>query len=180
MKLCGQEGLSDEEMARLLQLLTNKDININCCSKFTCNTPLMLICSSKSDYLIGLVTTLLQREDVDLSLTNRHGHSALTLLCRQSQNASLVECVRLLVNRGMDVAVKDCYNRCALHLLCQYYKGEDLISIALLLTREDMDVKNCVQILRGRKLCNYANLLDDLIHSICRNPPNLPPADLSP
>lgn len=170
-------------MARLLQLLTNKEININCCSKFTCNTPLMLICSSKSDYLIGFVSVLLQREDVDLTLTNRFGHSALTLLCRQSQNASLLECVQLLVNRGMDVAAKDCYNRCALHLLCQYYKGEDLINIGRLLIRADMDLnelKKCVKILRSRTLRNYANLLDDLIYSICRKSRIEHPADLRP
>jgi len=168
LKLCGQEGLSETEMGRLLQLMAEKDVNINCCAKFTCNTPLMLICSSKSDHLIVLVKALLQREDVDLSLKNRLGHTALTLLIRQSQNASLIDCVRLLVNHGMDVAEKDIYNRCALHLLCQYYKGEDLINIARLLIHKDMDPKdleNCVEILRGSKLRTDAGHLHDLVHS---------------
>ena len=130
----------------------------------------MLICATQNDRLIPLVKALLQREDVDLTLRNRHGHNVLTLLCRESQNAKLVECVRLLVNRGIDVAAKDRYNRSALHLLCQYYKGEDLIDIARLLIRADMahkDLKNCVKELRSRKLRH--DLLDDLIHSICRN-----------
>jgi ankyrin repeat protein len=172
LKLCEREHLNDEETARLLQLLTDTGININCSSEITCHTPLMLICSTKSEYLIGLIEALLQREDVDLSLANRFGHTALTLLCRQSRNSSLLECVQLLVNHGIDVAAKDIYNRCALHLLCQYYKGEDLIQIARMLIREDMDVKelvNCVEILRGHQLYSDADLIDDLIYSVCRN-----------
>ena len=159
-------------MARLIWLTTDSAININCCLKATSNTPLTLICATQNERLIPLVNALLKREDVDLTLRNRYGHTALTLLVRQSQNANLIDCILLLVNRGMDVAAKDSCNRCALYLLCQYYEGVDFINVARLLTRADMDPKDlkiCVKILRVRKLNSDAQLLLKLFRSMCRN-----------
>jgi len=170
LELCGQEGLNEEDMARLTRLLLNNDVSVNCCRKLTCDTPLMLLCSSKTNSLVSLLKMLLQRQDLDLSLRNRLGQNSLSLLCRNSQNVNMLHCVRLLVDRGTDVTSKDCYGRCCLNLLCRFYKGRDIIEITRLLIHPDMeaeDLQTCVDILRGRKLRH--DLLEDLIRAMDRN-----------
>ena len=143
--MLSHECLDEAGLARARELFLDESLNINFRVLFTRCTPLLLLCryNKSSTQLLSLLQLLLERPDLDITVTNRDGHNAITLVCQYYPHDNLLDCVRLLIRRGGDVrqylnakkgAVK---TKNALYLLCDNYKGEHLIDVARLLLAKD-------------------------------------------
>ena len=119
MKLCSNPQLNDVDVSRFQELVEDKTVNVNFGSDalFNNQTPLMALCSSPkfNSLHFRCAKLLLQREDIDVNVRDRHGLTALLLFCsggatgffdfnkRNHRTKGLVEIVQLLLVRGADL-----------------------------------------------------------------------------
>lgn len=165
----------------MVELFLDESVNINFRVPFSRYTPLLLLCrhNKSNTQLLPLLQVLLERADLDVTVTSRDGHNAITLLCQYYPNNNLLDCVRILIRRGADVrqhlieSKRTMKTRNALYLLCDYHKGEHLIDIARLLLAKDSSEKslatalNSVPLLYKHGVIPAARILENLIRSYC-------------
>lgn len=170
MTLCRKKSLTEAGIVRIRQLVLEAEVNVNCVSTHSsdsASTPLLLLCyHNRSESLYKCLKYFLEREHTDLQMTNSHGHSALTLLCRFYTHHDLIHHVRLLSSFGIDVAIKERNGRIALNLLCQYYTGDDLMDIARFLLSKRIDrqsLDRAVMTLRSRHLRRDSEILSQIV-----------------
>ena len=143
LHLSSLPSLSEEQVARFVELVADIELNVNC-KKYS-STPILLLCrNNQNESLYPCLKSILAREDVDLQITN-HGNNALMLLSRYYPLSNpLIDCIRLLVNRGMDINMKNCKenSKTALFFLSQNTLiSKNLIDVARLLINENSDFK---------------------------------------
>ena len=136
--------MTKDEIALLSNLAARDSVNINCIKQSSRETPLMLLCRhNQSGSLYPALKELLKWKEIDLSLTNSRGHSALTLLCRYNGHTNLIDCLELLVKNGVNIKEKITVKkstRNALDLLSLYYRGQNLMDIVLLLLKNGAEL----------------------------------------
>lgn len=166
MALCASPITTRDRIKRLVQLVHDLDVDINCVD-VNGNNPLLLLCrTNRCSDLLPCIQSLLLCHDtnrqININHRNLQGWNALLLLCRYHTDENLVDFVRLLIQYGIDSSAKnkDGYN--ALLLLSRHYNNDNLIEILSLLFRHnkgDFDVNcrtnygsNCLSL-----LCRYYN-----------------------
>ena len=159
-------------MNRLLELASDRNVELNSKYRSTTNTPILMLCRyNHSDSLFPILRQLLNFEDVDQNAVNRYGHNALTYVLRYFSSKRTIDCVRLLLKRGVrvNVQVKEKnYKWTAIEFLCQFYKGSNLVDIARLLIHRNADLNSAskaVELLKNRSLRRDANILTKIIQS---------------
>lgn len=169
LHLSSLSSLSEKQVARFVDLVADKDINVNC--RRHSSTPILLLCrNNKSESLYPCLKSILARDDVDLKLLYHDSDNALMLLTRYCPLLNpLIDCIRLLVNRGLDINQKNKNNKTALFLLSQNTQiSKNLIDVARLLINENSNfkvVRETVEELRKRSLKSDAKILSDVIDS---------------
>jgi len=150
--LCRQTSLSDVDVIRFQQLVTDKHVNINFNDPESHDTPMLLLCRfNNSQSLYPCLKLLLTREDLNLNCrTIPHFRNSLMLLCRYyTLENELIDCIRLLIKRGVDCNKKSSLNRdgeTALFLLTSYARpSKYLIDVVRLLINEESDFENATK-----------------------------------
>jgi hypothetical protein len=170
LHLSSQPSLSEEQVARFVELVADTKLNVNC--KRNSSTPILLLCrNNQNESLYPCLKSISAREDVDLQITN-HGNNALMLLSRYYPLSNpLIDCIRLLVNRGMDINMKNCKenSKTALFFLSQNTLiSKNLIDVARLLINENSDFKiarKTAEALGKRGLRRDGDILSKIIDS---------------
>ena len=170
--MCRQQCLSSAEMSRLLDLASDRNVELNSKYRSTTNTPILILCRyNHSDSLFPVLKQLLNFEDVDPNACNKFGHNALTYVLRYFSSKNTVDCVRLLLKRGVNVNVQvkeKHYQWTAIEYLCQFYNGSNLIDIARLLLHYGANLDSAakaVKLLKNRNLRRDADILTKIIRS---------------
>ena len=101
LELCAYRSLVEEDGGRLLQLLQDDELNINCLDS-NGRTPLMLLCCNNTDdNLLQFIEVLLNRKNVDINREDSsNGLNALSALCVGYRGQQLPEIIRLLIQNG--------------------------------------------------------------------------------
>lgn len=170
LHLSSQPSLSKEQVARFVELVADRELNINC--KKSSSTPILLLCrNNQSESLYPCLKSILARDDVDLKCLYHDNDNALMLLSRYYPLPyPLFDCIRLLVNHGLDINQKSKENsKSALFLLLQNASiAKNFIDVARLLINENSDftvVHETVEALLKRSQKRDAKILSDIIVS---------------
>jgi len=143
MGFCSRKSLDQAALEHLQTLVDDKDVDINCKSPKTFNSPLLLLCRyNQSQSLYPAIKILLKRKDIHLQHKNIFGHNALSLVSRYyRRQEDMIDIVRLLVvkYRISVTDAKDPSKRNSLILLCQFYSGENLQELVELLLDNGSD-----------------------------------------
>ena len=141
LKLCSRPSLDQTDLTHLLNLIKEEKVSINCCVSGTFETAFMLLFRyNMSESLLPTLKTMLEREDLDLTLKDFTSHNALTVLFRYNQHHTVIDCARLLISRGIDCTNQDKLQRTALHLVCEFFKGKGMLPCVQLLVDQGIDV----------------------------------------
>ena len=173
--LCTQKKLSQENIDRLRILALDESKDINTRLPYTVNTLLMSLCRNvKGDNLFEALKALLQREGINVTLTNRFHQDALMLLVLNYHHPNLILCVRLLIKHGASVLTKDKKNKNALLHLCEKHGKSYVIDVARLLIQQRSEfTKEAIELLRKRGHPRSVNLLIKVVDSYNKgNAPN--------
>ena len=103
--LCSLSKLSETEMSRFRQLVTDKTVDIYFKGDTSFSPLELLIRCNQSDSLLPCLKLLLEREDATCD------KNALMLLLRHNSSGVVIECAKLLIERGVKVQHTDAVGR---------------------------------------------------------------------
>lgn len=159
-------------MSRLLELASDRNVELNSKYLSTTNTPILILCRyNHSDSLFPVLQQLLNFKDVDPNASNKFGHNALTYVLRFFSSERTIDCVRLLLKHGVKVDVQVTEKGrpwTAIEFLCKFYNGSNLIDIARVLLQKNPDLDSAskaVELLKKRNLRRDANILTKIIRA---------------
>ena len=82
LELCSYEEINESRFARLVELVTDPSVNINCKDTNGLTPLLSLLWNNQSESLYQCAEVLLQREEIDVKAKDNFGDEALTILQR--------------------------------------------------------------------------------------------------
>ena len=132
--LCSLSKLSETEMSRFRQLVTDKTVDIYFKGDTSFSPLELLIRCNQSDSLLPCLKLLLEREDATCD------KNALMLLLRRNSSGVVIECAKLLIERGVKVQHTDAVGRNALLLASEFYRGGKMLELLEFLLQHGADV----------------------------------------
>ena len=143
LKLCHSQTLGDEGSEKLLQLIRDKELNVNCLD-INGRTPLRLLCENNKGRnlfnLLDAVRALIDR-GVVVDVKASDGSTALLALCAcQHDHPDFMAVLRLLVEHGANVNSRDSQGRNALLIICTEHLSDDLVDRIKFLIENQVDV----------------------------------------
>ena len=137
LELCSRRSLKNISFKRFVELVNDRDVNINCSIEDGLTPLLLLTWKNQSEHLVECLEALLQREDLDLNAKDSiEGWNALWNVCRYYNRENLIQIIRLLLDQGIDVPRDDE----VLITACKNFKRKSLISIVQQLLSHGVDV----------------------------------------
>jgi ankyrin repeat protein len=128
-----------DNLIKIIKLLIDKKIDVNCKTSNGSNALLILCRYYKQKNLIEIVQLLI-KNNIEVNCKQNDGWNALHLVCRYYDKGNLINIVRFLIEKNIDVNSTDNNGKNALHLVCECYKNENLIDIVRLLIEKNIDV----------------------------------------
>ena len=126
-------------MDRLLELVSDDNVDINWTSNGSSLPPLMCLCEkNKTEDFDRCFEAVMRRDDINVHVTNSNYMNALHLLCQLNERLSL-SAVEKLIQRGIDVKAQTGDGWNALHFLCGSSICRDMAQVARLLIRSGLN-----------------------------------------
>ena len=110
MKLCSCENLDQMGIARLSEIVSDVNVNINC---INCRglTPLLLVCFfNRSEHLFDCIQILLQRTEINVNSRNKDDWNALSVVCLfNGNNIKLPDIIHLFLQKEIELNPTNSY-----------------------------------------------------------------------